>query len=528
MSSSEASLAGIVPAPIWAAGARLGWRFDSVRLLGTDSVVITLFHEPTRATFAIELLPASNDGKAFHRAGRVQAGHRDPLAAAPDERAWQLALLVFLSRAADRALDEQGGLIPAVFGLRAATAAARGETSCELATYALNVDVFGGLKPCCLFERQLTDDAGRPCHVPDVSLGRIMNGKDLTSVRTALDSGMRIPECARCWRTERHNRMSKRMSHPVEDTGRQVAPGTLRSLTVFSSSRCNLRCRTCDAKASSSIAAEQMRLLARKPDAAELLGSTPDELRALPGSWLSRGPEAWAWLGDQLTELERLEFLGGEPLLHDEHFDLLAACVDGGVAHRIALEYATNGTQVPRRARELWPAFKSVRIQVSLDAVGARFEYLRHAARWAEVEANIATLSGLSPKAKLAVNATTSIYNVLYLDELVAWSADRAIELVLNPLGGPRHFDPRVLTAPAKAAVRARLEACRVKPELADEFASFLDEMESADWSDEELPRFFAHTRLLDEARKENFAATFPELASLLHSRARGGRPAPA
>jgi organic radical activating enzyme len=521
MKQSAASLIDVVPPEVWAEGARFGWKPSDLRPLDGCGVLVTLEREPSRGGFAFELFPAGHHERAFYCLERVQVAYRDQLSSSGAERAWQLALMVFLARAADEQLGDDITL-PALFGLRVPGdfAAPRSPTSCMFADSALNVDVSGELTPCCLFQRPLADEEGRPFRVPEVAVPRVLVGPDLTSVRAALEAGKQIPECGRCWRAEQHGRASKRMASPVAEARRILPQGVspaLRMLTLFPSSQCNLRCRTCDARASSSIAGEQKRLLAKHPEAAGMLGTSVDEIRNLPmRSWLSREPDAWAWIVDQLGGLERLEFLGGEPLLFAPHFDLLSACVELGYAHRISLDYATNGTQLPARARELWPRFKSVRVQVSLDAVGARFEYLRHPARWPEVEANMRALSELSPNVDVTANATTSAYNVLYLDELIEWSVQRSVQLALNPLGNPRHFDPRALSRPAKRAVRARLARVSEPASLAGDLAALADEMDSADWSEQELPQFFAHTQLLDSARGEDFQSTFPELAALL------------
>ena len=91
----------------------------------------------------------------------------------------------------------------------------------------------------------------------------------------------------------------------------------------------------------------------------------------VPENWLRDSPLLHESMDELAPGLAMLEFLGGEPLLFDEHFDLLALLVDRGHAGHVELRYVTNGTRLPSRAAGLWPHFKRVGLQVSLDGVGA-------------------------------------------------------------------------------------------------------------------------------------------------------------
>lgn len=526
-----------VPDEVWAEAARFGWRRAGWEAIGARCLRVILRRAPA-ATFAIALAPLDAAQPAFQRAAHAQVSYEGALAAAgSEERGIQLALVAFLLRAADRALGTpsagdapeasltRGGVGSAAVGERAHAEPDVSPTACALATSALDVDARGQVRPCCLFARPLVDDDGRPFLVPRDPLARIWESRDRLAVRAALDAGVQLPECARCWDAERHGRRSKRQSRPFGAP--EPARAGLRSLTVYPSNLCNLRCRTCDPESSSSVAAERRRLLrtdARMRVLTDELGAAPigppADAREDVVLRLGDGVDPWSWLRGELGELERIELVGGEPLLVDAHFELLAAAVAAGSAPRITLDYSTNGTQVPARARELWPFFREVRVKVSLDAVGARFEYLRNPARWRDVEANLGALAALAPNVRLHANATTSVFSVLYLDELVDFAVRARLPLTLNPLGDPAHFDPRALPPGAKRAVRARLARCEAPAPLAGALAAMLDQMDSEDWSARALPRFRLHVAVVDDARGERFAAVFPELAQLLDAEA--------
>ena len=198
---------------------------------------------------------------------------------------------------------------------------------------------------------------------------------------------------------------------------------------------------------------------------------------------------------------------------------LLRLLVDAGHAGHVELRYVTNGTRVPARAKELWPHFKRVGLQVSLDGVGARFEYLRHPARWDAVIANLDAFRAIADRVDVTTNATFSLLSAYYVPEVFAWSRGHGVRCTLNSFGEPRWLDPRALPPAAKQVVRERLAAGKERRGTTANSAT--SRPSSTSWTRPigavaELPSFRLRTRLQDEYRGESFEATFPELAALL------------
>jgi MoaA/NifB/PqqE/SkfB family radical SAM enzyme len=390
---------------------------------------------------------------------------------------------------------------------------------CVLPWTMLDVKRQGQVQPCDLFKRPLLSDDGQPLDARRHSLATAWNSADLRRVREAHAAGERIDECERCWRVEATGGKSRRLSYlrelahlvPIARSGQ----ARLTFLSVFPGNLCNLRCRTCGPEASSALIRETQDLEGR---VAQRGGKPLRMLPTVPENWLRDSALFRESLDELAPGLALLEFLGGEPLLFDEHFDLLARLVDGGHAGHVELRYVTNGTRLPPRAARLWPHFKRVGLQVSLDGVGARFEYLRHPARWDAVDRNIEEFRALAERVDVTTNATFSLLNAYYLPELFAWARGRGLRCTLNSLGDPRWLDTRALPPAAKQVVRERLARGKSGADESEQpnVDALLDLMDSADWSAEELPSFRLRTRLQDEYRGESFETTFPELAALV------------
>jgi MoaA/NifB/PqqE/SkfB family radical SAM enzyme len=114
---------------------------------------------------------------------------------------------------------------------------------------------------------------------------------------------------------------------------------------------------------------------------------------------------------------------GGEPFLTLTHKQILQYLVDHIDVSQIKLMYNTNGTQrIDQSTRELIEKFKFARISFSIDGIGSQFEYLRHPAKWNEVEENLFWWQkNLPHNSMLSLTVTASILNVLSLDDVYNW-----------------------------------------------------------------------------------------------------------
>jgi sulfatase maturation enzyme AslB (radical SAM superfamily) len=126
-----------------------------------------------------------------------------------------------------------------------------------------------------------------------------------------------------------------------------------------------------------------------------------------------------------LSNLRMLVFCGGETLLGQEYWDVAEWLGDNvpNAKQQLTLCFQTNGTQpIHPRNYDIIEKFFLVKLQVSLDGFGPRFEYLRWPASWSQVTDNILTLRDTVPSnVMFLVEETVSIFNLAYLHELDTW-----------------------------------------------------------------------------------------------------------
>ena len=393
---------------------------------------------------------------------------------------------------------------------------------CVLPWVSLETSPVGTVRPCCLAEDELVDDAGEKFNLATAKFTAIQNSHSMKELRQQFINQEQPQTCRKCWREERSGRTSKRM-HTLDRLKHMLAHETtwtvdakpLMFLDLKLGNICNLKCRICGSWSSSTFAAEELANLPQEQDKK----SSHHYQMLKQGAWPRENSTFWQEIDQVVDHIEYIEFTGGEPLMIPEHFDLLQGLIDRGIAGRIEIHYNTNGTQYPESAADIWQHFKTVEIAFSIDDVGARFEYQRSNAVWAEVEDNIARFKQLRdqyPNIRLQVCSTVNVFNVYYLEELARWNYSQGFDYIYwNMMHEAYYFSISTLPERAKAAITTQLRSCgSVSDAAQQEFNRIVDFMNagvSLDGSN--MRREIAN---LDRRRNQNLALVEPEFAKLI------------
>jgi sulfatase maturation enzyme AslB (radical SAM superfamily) len=126
-----------------------------------------------------------------------------------------------------------------------------------------------------------------------------------------------------------------------------------------------------------------------------------------------------------LSNLGQVVFCGGETLLGQGYWRVADALADlvPNARDRLTVCFQTNGTQsISDRNYDTIEKFQLVRLNISLDGVGERFNYLRWPATWNQVTDNILKIRQTAPpNVMLLIEETLSIFNLFYTNELKDW-----------------------------------------------------------------------------------------------------------
>jgi len=390
---------------------------------------------------------------------------------------------------------------------------------CVLPWVSLEASPIGTVRPCCLADDELIDDAGQKFSLLTANFKDIQNSGSMRKLREQFLAGERPQTCRKCWNEERAGRTSKRMhtinrlKHTIPHTDWTTDAKPLMFLDLKLGNICNLKCRICGSWSSSQFAAEEIAQLSRN----EQKTSFPYQmLRA--GAWPKENESFWQEINNHLSNIRYIEFTGGEPFMIDQHFDMLQGIVDRGIAHQVEIHYNTNGTQWPDRGPDIWRHFKTVEVAFSIDDVGARFEYQRTNADWAVVLNTITSFQYLQtqmPNLQLQCCSTVNIFNVRYIDQLAHWIALQKFDFVYwNIMHDAWYFSIATLPDSVKAALTKHLRSADVPPQYREEFDRIVDFMNNGASTD----GFMTRMKIVDLDRKRNqdFAVISPEMAKLI------------
>jgi len=391
---------------------------------------------------------------------------------------------------------------------------------CVLPWVSLETSPVGTVRPCCLAEEEIVDDAGAKFDLNKANFAGIQTSAFMQDLRQQFLDAKQPQTCRKCWREERAGRTSKRMhtldrlKHMIPDQVWTVDAKPLMFLDLKLGNICNLKCRICGSWSSSTFATEELANLGAEEDRKS--NHHYHMLRA--GAWPRENLAFWSEIEQVSDQIRYIEFTGGEPFMIQEHFDLLQRLVDRGLAGQIEIHYNTNGTQWPERGPDIWPHFKTVEIAFSIDDIGERFEYQRSNAVWPEVLANLDRFRDLRrahANIRLQCCSTVNVFNVFYLEELAHWIDQQKFDFVYwNMMHEAYYFCINTLPESAKQVITQRLRSATVSGRHQAEFARIVDFMNHG----VSLDGFILRMRMadLDRKRQQNLADVEPEFSQLI------------
>ena len=383
----------------------------------------------------------------------------------------------------------------------------------------LHVDTNGLVKACCDANITLGN-------LREKTIKEIWDDRPIRKFRQALLEGKRDRRCMSCYRkddagkrsmrTETLSKFADKLNWVNETDANGDCPSSLPVyLDIRFSNLCNLRCRTCWHGASSSWF-EEAKTLKNAAASKAIINATPDNNALIDQ------------LFDGSVQIEEIYFAGGEPLMMQEHYDLLQRLLTAG-NRSIRLRYNTNLSSFQLKDQNVldyWREFKNVVVSVSIDGLHQQAEYIRKGLIWDKFMANIQIIANQLPHVKLEIAPTVSVFNIIKLPDLHRHFVEKEIigvnDIYLNVLSRPDYYSIKTLPSEVKSLAEANLKRhlLWLMKKNADElvlseFQGIIQLMNQHNWSFK-LPDLKKQLIALDQMRSESFAETFPELKRVL------------
>jgi len=377
--------------------------------------------------------------------------------------------------------------------------------------------------PCCMSE-----PVGQIGDCKTQTLNEIWNSDGMRELRVNMLNEKTSAACTRCYEQEEAGFFSGRQSankhhgHHINRILETTSDGKFDrfEMTYWDirySNLCNLRCRSCGHIFSSQWYQDQSALAGPE-------WSAKNKVLNYAGKHKT---DIWEQLVEHLDYVEQIYFAGGEPLLMEEHYNILDE-LDRRGRYDVRLLYNTNFTEVRLKDRwvfDYWKKFKSVAVGASLDAMGPRAEYIRKGTDWSMIEQNRMRMLDTCPNVDFYISPTVSILNALHVTDFHRDWVERGLlkpqDLNVNILQDPAYYRIDIATPEYKQRIKEKfethLEWLRPQDPLQRAtvgFESAINFMMSTD-NTGLIPKFWSKTRELDALRNENLLEVIPELSTL-------------
>jgi len=252
-------------------------------------------------------------------------------------------------------------------------------------------------------------------------------------IKSDMHAGIKFGRCDPCYNLEQDknnfNIISDRVFYlkelrDVDNTLYDTANHALHTVDIRWSNLCNFACVYCNPEFSSKWASER-----------NIVIHTPEDQKR----------EAFKqYIFDRAGQLKHVYLAGGEPLLMKENLEFLELLKK--VNPKINLRVNTNLSKVDTRIFDLICEFKNVHWIVSIEALEAEYEYIRHGGAWQDFVDNLQVIKHLNHK--ISFNMLHFLLNHFSIFDCVDYLSGQGFHnnsFIIGPVTGPAYLNIRHL-----------------------------------------------------------------------------------
>jgi len=265
------------------------------------------------------------------------------------------------------------------------TGLAKSKTFCALPWVSVTTDTDGSIRPCCISLDKITKKDQSFYNLGKDNIEDIINSDHFVQIREKMLNGEKVSGCENCYKQEENVGSSHRTYY------NQVFPGKYTESFIHPNIKyadlrfgnlCNLKCRSCNSSASSSIAKEVIQLINTEIDRYHYSSDSNIE------EWYTT--DMFRSNTDKFMDtLEELYITGGEPTLVENNIDFLSMLVKQGKSHKIRIKINSNMTNINKSFYDLISQFRSTCFFASIDGYKEIQEYLRYPSNWNTIDTNL-------------------------------------------------------------------------------------------------------------------------------------------
>ena len=313
-------------------------------------------------------------------------------------------------------------------------------------------------EPAQNFEQYIDTSAGTGRYIP-VTLDQHWNSEHMKSVRRRMMAGETLPECDVCnsklLNTDVYrsyfNRLfahkyTEAMAATDADGSTQVKPV---SWDYRFSNLCNFKCRMCGDMLSSSWESEQ-----RSNNMIDWNNSKNNWMIPVVREQITafQDTQIEAEFAAAVLEhrVEEVYWVGGEPLMYEQHWRYMKQIVDQGDGHRVYARYNTNLSRTRYRGVDLFTDIlahvRDWQICASLDGTGSVGEYIRTGLDYAAWLDNFRQgLAHAQHRRQMRIDFTLTLPGLFEVANIQALADQLGVEVLAKVVFG---FTPDIILSP--------------------------------------------------------------------------------
>lgn len=381
-------------------------------------------------------------------------------------------------------------------------------TYCKLSHVTLAIQNEGDMCVCNKNNQSFEDGARNKLYLHEVGLRRMWTSPTRRLITTGLDYNKKLPSCNACWNDEDAGVISTRQIFNKKLVNTNPSKDQPKILIIKPTNTCNLGCRTCQPATSTGLYQDFYKLETQLNQYTGTFKDYTKQFETIRDGLGKHNTEVWDTFEEWLPGLEFLDIYGGEPMLAPAMWDRFITAANQELTNNTTIQFHTNGTIWNQEYVDILPKFKSVSINISIDASkDCHLTYIRYGTDVNTLKENIKKYVDLTKQYSYitaCICLTISSYNIWYLDEIIRELEQYGLEVTKNVVYGPEQYDMRHLPLPIKAQLIEKFKNSDMNM-----IVKILEHVIPG--SDIYWPRFWQEVEALDRIRDEKFADVFPE-----------------
>lgn len=318
-------------------------------------------------------------------------------------------------------------------------------------------------EPAQNFQQYIDVSAGTGRYIP-ITLDEHWNSEHMRSVRRRMIAGETLPECEVCndklLNTSVYRSYFDQMfGHKYDSIIENTSPDGYTSLTPVSwdyrfSNLCNFKCRMCGDMLSSAWESEQRQhnmIDWNNPRNNWMIPIVKQEITQFQDTQIEKEFAAAV----EAHNIEEVYWVGGEPLMYEQHWRYMARIIELGDGPRVYARYNTNLSRIRFKDynlyRDILANLRDWQVCASIDGTGAIGEYIRTGLRYDQWLANLKESESVrSHDRQVRLDFTLTLPGLFEVENIVELGRSQGLgilakvifsfspDIVMSPLALPR------------------------------------------------------------------------------------------